>query len=362
MSTRTIRDYMSRAFFAKDKATFAEAVKDAEEELPPQLRNAKDDDDHDEPDGDEGEHAGHKGGIHIHVEHKNDGKPTADSIDARVAKLEDGLKSIDAKLTKITDSMVKLADADVPEEFKEQWKRKGADGDKDDEDEEKSDDAKAKDEGEKMPAELLARFKAKRNGNGDDEEEETGDAYSEKEEGDMSMVEKMQAAEPDLMEADPALKTGKSKMGDAAAIEQRIRKALVQVARQAVERGSVLAPGLKLPTVDTASEPLLRMHKRLCGYRREALTRALGSENGKKAVGSRYNKDRIAGMSCEAVQVLFTDASDRMYEINNAAMRAHNPDAFTPAEDFRSQRAKQQDTLAAWNAANREYWDKRRAH
>ena len=295
MSKRSLRDYIHDAFFARDKASLASIVKDAEEDIPPELlkkaAEGGDNGDHDEPDGDEG--TKHQSAVHVHIEH---GK-ASDSLDSRVGALETGMKSIDAKLSKIADAL--------PDFLKK--------------DDDKDGDA-TKDEGELSG-----------------------------EEGAQS-AEKLTAAEPELMEADPALKTGPSKMGDAkyiAAINVQLPK-LVQDTRA---RAEALAPGIKFQTFD--AKPNLATAKTICDMRRAALTAAAGTETGKQVLG-RTTADVIKGMPCADVRRAFLDASDRVRDINNGQGRNYQPVRV----DTRSFRQGQSAVLKGINERNHAMWEK----
>jgi hypothetical protein len=293
MSKRSLRDYIHDAFFARDKASLATIVKDAEEDIPPELLKKAAEEggngDHDEPDGDEG--TKHQSAVHVHIEH---GK-ASDSLDSRVGALETGMKSIDAKLSRIADAL--------PDFLK-----------KDD------DKEPTKDEGE------LAG-----------------------EEG-AQTAEKLTAAEPDLMEADPALKTGPSKMGDAAYVAA-VGKQVTALIQDTRARAEALSPGIRFATFD--AKPNMATAKSVCDMRRAALTAAAGTEAGRKVLG-RYTADAIKGLSCADVRRQFLDASDRVRDINNGQGRNHQ----LVVVDARSFRQGQQATLKSINQRNHEHWEK----
>jgi hypothetical protein len=299
MGSRSVGDYIRDAFFARDKASLAQIVQDAEAVIP--LPHA-------EPDGDED--TKHQQVV-IHNHHNpSEGATTGDdaSIAGRVRRLEDGVKSINDKLTKIADAMPP-------------WLAGG-------EGEEDPDADKEQTEDEPPPA-----------SDGPDEE------------GSMT-AEKLTEAEPDLMSADPALKTGKSKMGDAAYVA-RVNAGLIKLIRDTKARAEILAPGLgKRVTIDAKATKATQ--DALCGTRRAALVGASKSEAGRKALG-RFDAKSVGSMSCDAVRSLFLDASDRMRDANNAgALHAPAP-AFA---DERSYREAQQQRIRDMNKANAEFWNK----
>jgi hypothetical protein len=309
MAGKSMRDYIHSAFFARDKATLAQIVKDAEEE-----GNGDDDEkEHKEPDGDEGKQA-----IVIHNHHS--AAPSSDdaTISGRVKKLEDGFKSFDAKLTKVLDAI--SGDAAPP------WLKKDGDGDDDDSDEGDNDKEKTEDE---PPAV----------GNGEPDEQGALTA------------EQLTSAEPDLMQPDPSLKTGKSMMGDAA-YNARVEKALGLLIKDVRARAEVLSPGFKMATVD--SKLTKATVKALCGARRSALLKASATDAGKAALG-RFNTTTIKSMSCDAVRVLFLDTSDRVKAGNNHSAA---PRPFVTADEQRSFRENQAQRIRDLNKANKEFWDK----
>lgn len=286
MSKRTIADWIRHAFLTKDEAAVAKLIADAEKE-------------HAEPDGDEGKHAttGTEGGVHVHIEHKDDG--TADqATETRLKNCEDGIKALDTKVSQVLDAVSKMADQNP--------------------------------------------FAKK-----DDDDDKTND--QDPGEG-AATAETLASAEPDLMEADPALKTGRSQMGDAK-YSAAVGVALGKLITDTRARCELLAPGMQLITVD--AKPGAAAQNGLCDMRRAALTHAAGSDVGKAVMSPRHTADAIKAMSCEAVRVLFLDASDRMAVLNNGAAR--NTGSFA-ADDQRGYRATQTERLTAINKANRQFW------
>ncbi|HVQ51727.1 MAG TPA: hypothetical protein VMS92_16915 [Mycobacterium sp.] len=300
MSKRSIGDYVRDAFFARDKASLAQIVQDAEAAVVPPILHA-------EPDGDEGDDK--KQSIVIH-NHHNPGAADAavdDSVAGRVARLEDSVKSIDAKVSKMIDAMPP-------------WLNKPGGDDDDDKDKEQTTD-------EPPPA-----------------SEEAPDT-----EGNLE-AKKLAEAEPDLMQPAGPKKTGESKMGDAA-YAAHVTQGLGKLIKDTKARAEILAPGLRA-TID--AKPTRATQDALCGVRRAALTQASKSEAGKKALG-RFDDRMIGKMSCDAVRVLFLDASDRMKDANNTAGVR---DAAPVYADERSFREAQQQRIRDLNAANRAFWDK----
>ena len=298
MSRRTIRDYISAAFLARDKATVDTIIKDAEKAIPD-----GDDEDHKEPDGDEGDTH-----VHLHLSKNGDASSTGDAvIDGRFAKIEDGLRSLDKKVSKFFDAL--------PPEFLK--------GKKDGDDDKKDDDTKdTKDVGE-LPGE----------------------------EGAMT-AQALTTAEPDLMEADPALKTGPSKMGDAAYVEA-VGKQLVKLIKDTRARAEVLVPGIKFATFDAAPAKA-ETAKLLCGMRRDTLLKAAATDAGKRVLG-RYTADAITGLDCGGVRLAFLDASDRMRDVNNGQGRNFQSGATVDARSFRQG---QSAVLKSINEKNHAHWEK----
>jgi hypothetical protein len=305
MPKRSLRDYIQDAFFARDKATLAAIVKDAEEGVIP---NGEE-----EPDGDEGRHASN---VHVHIEHKGgtgdnaNGGGDKDETNERLGKLEDGLKSLGDKMTKLFDSL-QIKDGELPP-----WLKK-KDGDEEGEGGDKT---------------------------GDEEGVEAG----------AQTAEKLSSAEPELMEADPALKTGRSMMGDAVYTE-RVHKLVPVLVNDMRARAEVLSPGFKMPTFD--AKPGKQTQDSICGFRRNALVSAAGTEKGAKILGS-YTADSIKTMSCDAVRMLFNDASNRMRDANNGGQFTHNPDAWRQPGNMATVRQAQAQRLSGINKANADFWAK----
>ncbi len=307
MSKRTIRDYISAAFLARDKATADAIIKDAEENLPPPQEGEGDDEGSGDDKGQDGDGDKHASNIHIHVEH---GK-SADTVEGRIAKLEDNVATLSGNVQKVLDAMAK--DDDPP------WLK----------------------------------------GEGDEPEEETKDVDSdpssgEKEEGALS-AKVLTPTDPDLMEADPPLKTGEmmvvkhtgSTVGDAAHL-----KAIRQQVKDVRARAEILSPGIKFPTFD--AKPDKETQQKICDMRRATLTKALGTKEGKRAIGS-FSADAIKGMSCATARTLFNDASDRMADANNAGISAASGYHVVGDEVFVPQ-ARQVEQLKSINKNNSAFW------
>ena len=317
MSKRTIGDYVLRGFLSRDKATVHAVIEEAEADKALLLTKDNDEDDpHHEPDGDEG--GGDKHTIvNIHNHHENgDDKKNGNgdddwktSNDARLKTIEDGMKAIVDMMTS------RSADGDLPP-----WLKKGDGGD----------DDKEEGEGEAKDADVPNPASA-------GEGAQTGSPPP--------------SVEPDLMEADPALKMGPSMMGDSTR-QARVNQAMNKLIRDTKGRAEVLSPGIKIGVLDGAlgDDRLKQAGQRICNIRRQALTAACGTPRGMQAVG-RHTKDAIASMSCDAVKMLFVDASDRMRQMNNAQnlpspqfgdnRRAANSDLRTRIEAINKRNAEQ---------------------
>lgn len=290
---RTVRDFLSDAFFARDKQTFAQVVKDAEEAIPPPQAAEGNGNGHEEPDGDEGGDK-HASNIHIHVEHG-----AKDSVDDRLARMETAVTDLAATVTKVVDA---LASDELPP-----WLKSKADGEEGD-------------------------------GDGDDKEKTEDEEVKEGETGTLSM-EKLTEAEPELMDADGAKKTGPMKMGDAA-----LAKGLARLIKDVRARAEILSPGMKFPTID--AKPGANTATTLCGVRRTALSKATKDARG------RFTPEMIKTMSCDSVRILFLDASDRQRDLNNHTTHHHVGDEVFVGH------ATQVERLKAINAGNRDFWAK----
>jgi hypothetical protein len=334
MSRRTIRDYIHQAFLSRDKASVA-AVADEAEQAFAQPNEEKDGGD----DGDDKDHSGHQGGVHVHIEHGGKEPSTdAKAADARFAKIEDSIAKLTKTISRVADA-VGVKDGEMPEELRQARAGQGEGGEAPDESDGDGDGDGDGDDGEKKNP-----FAAK------DEDPESGT------QGAME-AEILKEAEPEMMNADPALHTGKSGMGDKD-YRKRVADAFALVVRDAAARAEVLSPGSRMPTIDAATLDAQAATKRLCAFRRSTLLGAVKTDNGRKAIGS-HTTDGIKRMSCDAVRMLFDDASTKMWKLNNDSAREITADAFRPQySDLRNHRQKQAEALAAINARNSEFWSK----
>ena len=323
MSKRTLRDYISQAFLARDKATVAQIMKDAEE-----LEKTE----HAEPDGDEG--PGNTTIIHHH--HGGDAAAaTGDAaLEGRVGKLEKSLDSIGKKLDRVLDGLTGK-DGELPP-----WLAKKGDDDKDDDDkgDDKSDDDDKGDDDK-----------------GDDDKDETKDDLPTGNTEGAQVAEAPSGVEAELMEADPALKTGPSKMGDAA-YRGRLSTTFKTFMQETRARAEILAPGMKIATVDAAAGPKATTIA-VCNLRRAALSKALTDARTAPVVGGYFTADSLKTMSCDAVRLAFLDASDRVRQHNNATGRPSEA-VYASDGDPRAFRDQQIAVIKSINARNREFWAK----
>jgi len=314
MSRRTIGDYVLRGFLSRDKATAHAVIEEAEADKDLRLtKDADEDQPHHEPDGDEGGGDKHTiVNIHNHHENGDDADKNGDddwrkSNDAAIKELRDGMKAIVDMMTS------RSTDGDLPP-----WLKKGDGDDKDGDDDTKD-------------AEVPNPANA-------GEEAQTGTPPA--------------SIEPDLMEADPALKMGPTMMGDSTR-QSRINQAISKLIRDTKARAEVLSPGIKIGVLDGAlgDDRLKQAGQRICNTRRQALTAACGTPRGMQAVG-RHTKDAIAAMSCDAVKMLFVDASDRIRAMNNA----QNLPSPQFGDNRRAANSDLRSRIEAINKRNAEQW------
>lgn len=340
MSRRNIRDWMSSAFFARDKATFARLADEAEQDqaallaakgtAPPTPGNGNGVDPdaaalaHQEPDGDEGKHPQN---VHIHVEHQGEqgGKGNGNGVPSlgdRVAKLEDGVKGINDKLSRVLDAL--------PPEF-----LKGKEGDED-----KTGDA--------------AGSRAKDADLGGDVTE-GGDVAGEGGGGENGLTMKAPpSSSAELVEADPALSQEKTRMGDAA-YKARTIQAMGNVMRDTVARAEIMAPGIKVGTLDAGGvDKWSATQQRLHALRRNALKTLMGSD--KAHVLGPYAATADT-MSYDATRLIFNDASEKVRQSNNAA-NVPSPMFGDTAGSLRHYRTRQEAIIGSINDANRAHWEK----
>jgi hypothetical protein len=141
-------------------------------------------------------------------------------------------------------------------------------------------------------------------------------------------------------------------MGDTT-YNHRLNTAMDRLQRATKARAQVLAPDLKVGVLDAAPGPdrLKVAGARICDTRRKALIAAVGTERGMVAVG-RHTKDAISVMSCDAVRMLFIDASDRMRQMNNAA----NLPSGNFGDVRRQANTDMRSRIADINKRNAEFW------
>lgn len=305
MSRRSLRDYIHDAFFARDKATLAQIVRDAEEDVPPWAKkednggdngngNGNGNGKHAEPDGDEGDH--HASNVHVHIEHgKGDDTGDSGKLVDRVTKLEDGFD----KVAKSVDRMAKVLDAM----------------------------GRANDEGTGTPV----------------------PPSKEGEDGDLTMTDPP-GVDAELMEADPVPEQERMRMGDAAYTARRAT-GIAALLKDTVARAEVLVPGVKMPTWDSADGT--QLSKQLCGLRRSVLVQVASSETGAAVLGN--YAATVKTMSCDAVRFLFRDASDKRRALNNQRNQP-SPMFGDHAANLRGYRNQQQAIIADINKRNNEYW------
>ena len=145
----------------------------------------------------------------------------------------------------------------------------------------------------------------------------------------------------DLHAADCAkVKDAKTKTHDAKAVEAA-REDYFDV----LSRAEILVPGMRFPTFDSNADPKLSAD-RLCAFRRRVVDAALQLPDSKEAVETFYNgKTPIKSMTCDAIEVLFRGASDKMRDRNNEAQPgSHKPGSAAIR------------TIADINRRNREIW------
>ena len=336
MSTRMFKDFLKK--FSRDAEKL---IKDAD----------KNGDDHEEPDGDEGDD---NRSVHVHVhQHQagengdngddGDNKSTGDKkLGDRVAKLEDGMKAIDAKLGKVLDAMTKAKDKDDDDDKKDTDDRRARD--KDDDDDKKSDDQNPfakKDDDDK-----------KTDDDDDDDKKDTDDDLPDKE---GQTAGALGSAGPELMEADPALKTGESKMGDAA-WQKRATRAMTTLITDTRTRAEILAPGLKMPAYDRAMS-FKDAGDSVCTLRRAALSKALTTDTGKALLGHMTAAD-VKTMSCKAVRIMFLNASDRVRDNNNMMLTSGGGWTGVMDSEPRTAFEVQRNRIRAINKANAEFWNR----
>jgi hypothetical protein len=337
MSKRNIRDWMSRAFFAKDKATFARIADEAEQEAITlakgkpmgngngngETMDPGEDTGHVEPDGDEGKHPQN---VHIHVEHQGEGggRSNGDSLTDRVAKLEDGVAGINDKLGRVLDAL--------PPEFLKK---------KDDGDEPTGDN-----DGEREKTEDADW--------GGDVTEGGTDKDGKGKDGGLTM-KAPPSSSAELVEADPALAQEKTRMGDAA-VKARTIQAMGTVMRDTVARAEIMAPGIKVGTLDAGGvDKWAATQQRLHALRKAALKKLMANEDDKAVLGP--YAATADNMSYDATRLIFNDAAEKIRTRNNAA-NVPSPMFGDAAGGIRAYRTKQEAIIGSINDANRAHWEK----
>jgi hypothetical protein len=118
-------------------------------------------------------------------------------------------------------------------------------------------------------------------------------------------------------------------------------------------RAEMLVPGMRLPTFDAALSEK-QIAATLCTFKRKTLAASFETDSGNQAIRGFVTSDspNFASMTCDAVGVLFTAASERMRERNNILSVSRGPALFAKT----GARPK---TPAEINAFNRDYWSKR---
>lgn len=120
-----------------------------------------------------------------------------------------------------------------------------------------------------------------------------------------------------------------------------------------LSRAELLMPGVRLPTFDAKFDDQA-LSGMLCDFKRKTLAASFETDKGNQAIRAFVTTDcpNFRKMTSDAVDVLFTAASERARERNNimsvsrgpAMMKQQGPVPKTPAEV---------------NAFNRAYWENR---
>jgi uncharacterized protein len=213
--------------------------------------------------------------------------------------------------------------------------------------EEKKDDKKpegeAQDDAEPTLADLLARLEAieaKLNGKSADDQPKPQDKKEDKAAESTSDDEGDDDEEDEDEDDGAAAQAADAKSRDAAALRVEIQ--------DVISRAEILAPGLKLPTVDAAADPQ-KVRDSLCVFRRRAMAQAIRTEKGRDAlkpfVGESPN---FKSMTCDAMKSAFIGASEVLKRTNNA-LPISVKDANAKAKDTAS-------LVASINQRNAEFW------
>lgn len=136
----------------------------------------------------------------------------------------------------------------------------------------------------------------------DDEDEDTETTDAEGEEED----------DKDKDKTKDKTKDGKGKTRDSAG--------LTNAFKDTVARAEILAPGIKLPTFDAKADRKKSVDA-LCAFRRKALDKAYGTDEGKAAIdpllaGRTLDTKKL---TCDTARLMFTAASENMKAVNRAA-------------------------------------------
>jgi hypothetical protein len=159
----------------------------------------------------------------------------------------------------------------------------------------------------------------------------------------------------ELVEADPALAQEKTRMGDAA-YKARTIQAMGNVMRDAIARAEIMAPGIKIGTLDAGgAEKWGDTQKRLHALRRAALKKLMATEDGKAVLGP-YTATADQ-MSYDATRLIFNDAAEKIRASNNAS-NVPSPMFGDTAGGVRAFRSRQEAIIGSINDANRAHWEK----
>lgn len=125
---------------------------------------------------------------------------------------------------------------------------------------------------------------------------------------------------------------------------------LADTFNEVLSLAEILSPGINVPTYDSKALATVT-NDSICKFRRRALDRAYGTEDGKEVIESIIGKDvdvpvALKSMTCDAAKMLFMGAAQQMRTINNAD--THNFNKGKETKDNKSL------TLADINKKNRE--------
>jgi hypothetical protein len=146
-------------------------------------------------------------------------------------------------------------------------------------------------------------------------------------------------------EADPEMDDetkAKSKTGDSAGLQTEFT--------DTVARAEILAPGVKLPTFDAKADKK-KTSDSLCGLRRKALGSAFKDDGMKKHLAPFLTTDSpdFASMSCEAVKLMFSGASELAKIDNNSTVKVRD----------HAHRGAVQNPIGGINQRNAEFWSRK---